>query len=753
MNGSTYEEMRQILGRVRREEFVGRTAELKRLVACAMQAHESRGLLILSTPLGGVSELLRQAYDQLFNVRSGAVPVYYALPQGDATAVSAAIEFLNTFLLQYIAFRRDEPSLCHLSLTLNELVQLAPTTDLDWIEDLINDYNQQRFADDDRELVRLCLTAPRRVPASFGRAFVMFDAGHLKIDADSDVALQTEIVRSLTFCGQPFVLAGLRRQILGTVERAGGNTDCVDQLHLERLTDEEARTLVLIIADRLHVRINEQTRDLLVQQLGGSPFYITSILKAAHEKHLALDSYFACERLYVDELLGGRLNRYFTFVLERIAPEPDTRRAVVNLLCEAVPAGRRTSSFEAWRKRLALEPEEVEPLISQLHAEELINWDGESIDVGGGPTPWRDYLRTRFRLDALREPRALVVGDLMAEALKRAPQTIAHHFRRVANLRLRELIDKFNFQIGPRRLFYYDQFAQNYKGAPPEEVVTQLAADTDLIRLPQVFHTASGASLSPELRRFGEEVSVVGHAFDGASYTDASEVVWLVARVDSKLEVDRSLTEAWCDRLERLARSSGFVRTQLWLVSNEGFSEEASDVLRQRGAFSSNQQQFEILIARLGESEGAVRPSTSGDEVELILPMGSDYELLAANTVEQVARRLSFRPEAINQIKTAIVEACINASEHSLSPDRKIYQRFRVENDKLVITISSRGIVPSNLNAAGEQSTGGGIDDVVEQRRGWGLKLIKTLMDEVEFERVDEGTSLRMTKSVRNSAS
>jgi anti-sigma regulatory factor (Ser/Thr protein kinase) len=31
-------------------------------------------------------------------------------------------------------------------------------------------------------------------------------------------------------------------------------------------------------------------------------------------------------------------------------------------------------------------------------------------------------------------------------------------------------------------------------------------------------------------------------------------------------------------------------------------------------------------------------------------------------------------------------------------------------------------------------------------RRGWGLKLIRTLMDEVEFERVDDGTRLRMTK-------
>ena len=753
MNGSTHEEMRQILGRVRREEFVGRTAELKRLVACAMQAHESRGLLILSSPLAGVSELLRQAYDQLFHLRSNAVPVYYALPQSDATAVSAAIEFLNTFLLQYVAFRREEPSLCQLSLTLNEVVQLAPAADLDWIEDLVNEYNQQRFADDDRELVRLCLTAPRRIPASFGRAFVLFDAEHLKLDSDPDTALETEIVRSLSFCGQPFVLAGLRRQILGAVARAGGDIDCVDQIHLERLTDEDARRVVGSIAERLQVRINEETRDLLVQQLEGSPFFITALLKTAHEKHVSLDSYFACERLYVDELLGGRLNRHFAFVLERVAPELQTRRTMVNLLCEAVPAGRRTSSFEAWRKRLGLDPEEVEALVSQLHAEELVNWDGETIDVEGGPIPWRDYLRTRFRLDALREPRALVVGDLMAEALKRAPQTIAHHYRRVATLRLRELLDRFNFQLVPRRLFYYDQFAQNYKGAPPEEIITQLEADTDLLRLPQVFHTASGVSLSPEMRRFGEEGSVVAHAFDGTNYTDASEVVWLVARVDSKLEVDRSLTEAWCDRLVRLARSSGFLRTQMWLISNEGFSEEASDLLRRRGVFSSNQQQFEILTARLGEIEGAVIPSSAGDEIELVLPMGSDYELLAANTVEQIARRLDFRPEAINQIKTAIVEACINASEHSLSPDRKIYQRFRVENDKLVVTISSRGIVPSNLNIADEQSVSGGFDDVVEQRRGWGLKLIKTLMDEVVFERVDEGTSLRMAKYVRRSAS
>lgn len=187
MNVNSHEEMRQILGRVQRDEFVGRTLELERLVAAATQPVESRGLLILSAPHAGASELFRQAYDELFNLQGHTVPIYFMLPQSDATAVSAAIEFLNAFLRQYVAFRRDEPALCDLALTLTELVQLAPAADLDWIDELVDNYNGQRFAEDDRELVRLCSTAPRRIPAANGRAFVMFDAEHMAADADSDV--------------------------------------------------------------------------------------------------------------------------------------------------------------------------------------------------------------------------------------------------------------------------------------------------------------------------------------------------------------------------------------------------------------------------------------------------------------------------------------------------------------------------------------------------------------------------------------
>jgi serine/threonine-protein kinase RsbW len=145
------------------------------------------------------------------------------------------------------------------------------------------------------------------------------------------------------------------------------------------------------------------------------------------------------------------------------------------------------------------------------------------------------------------------------------------------------------------------------------------------------------------------------------------------------------------------------------------------------------------------------QPADTANEFQLIIPMGSDNEMLAASAVEQLARRLNFTPAAINQIKTAVVEACINASEHSLSPDRKIYQRFQVENDRLSITISSRGILPGSLsnNFQGQAKATAPDESHADDRRGWGLKLIQTLMDEVEFERVDEGTSLRMTKYLR----
>jgi serine/threonine-protein kinase RsbW len=747
------EGLRRVLARVTPQDFVGRAGELERIIAQTSEVSEGRGLLLLMEPSAGVSELLRQAYDQLFNQHSEVIPVYFAFTRNERTAVSAAIEFLNTFVQQYIAYRRNESSQGYAALTLHDLVELAPPADLQWIEQLVDSYSRLRFSNDDQALVRFCLGAPQRIPAHHGRAFVMLDGAQLTEYLNGSVLLGSEVLRVFSRGGVSFVLAGLRRQILAAAHEAECDFEKLDSMRLEQLPSEQAGLLVEYVAKRQQVATSKEAHDLLVQQFAGSPFFINAIMLAAREKNVALISYLDCQRLYVDELLGGHIHRHFAAILEEIMPQLDTRQLLVRLLWEASVGEEQTLSFESWRKRLHVDGEQLEKVLHRLHVQEFVNWDGGTVETGTGPQVWRDYLKVRYRLDVLNEPRALVLADALSDALKRAPRTMARHYRQIARLSLRELVCRFDCQRVPAVLFDSGLFNKKFKGVQNNDIEAGLTSEVDLVKLPQTIHAAHSLAFNSDMRQLCDaERCVVAHAFSEAIYSDAQQVVWMVADIESKLEVEREVADLWCGRMEAMASRFGFGRYQVWLISNEGFTDEASRLLLARRAYSSSRKQLDLLASRLGEvRRPGVGEQEGANEFLMVVPMGEDNELIAASAVEQVARRLTFRPEAINQIKTAIVEACINAAEHSFSPDRKIYQRFRVEDDKLVITISSRGIVPANLS--GTNNDRAQSDNAADERRGWGLKLIRTLMDEVEFERVDEGTSLRMTKYLRNGVS
>src|SRR5689334_22640813 len=449
---SRNENFRRILGRVVQQDFVGRAGELDRIMVQAEPVNAGRGLLLLMEPSAGVSELLRQAYDRIFNQRSDVIPIYFAFTRNETTAVSASIEFLNTFLQQYIAYRRDEPFVSHATLTLQELLELAPPADHEWIEQLVDSYTRLRFSNDDKALVRFCLGAPQRIPAGRGRPLIMLDGAQLAEYMNGVVILGTEVLRVFSRGGFTFVLAGLRRQILEAAHDAECNFELLDMLRLQRLAAEDARTLVEHVAERQHVVTSEAARDLLVQQFAGSPFFINTFLQAAREKRVALNSYLDCERLYVDDLFGGHLHRHFADLLEEISPRLETRHLLIRLLWEAAAGEDQVSSFEVWRKRLHMTAGELQEVLHRLHVQEFVNWDGTTVEAGTGPQAWRDYLKIRYRLDVLNEPRALVVADALADALKRAPHTMARHYKQIGRVSLRELVSRFNTQRVPAEI-------------------------------------------------------------------------------------------------------------------------------------------------------------------------------------------------------------------------------------------------------------------------------------------------------------
>lgn len=708
----------------------------EKILRHARDENSPRGFLLLSAPASGASELLKQIYDRLFYEHSEIIPFYFAFKKTDKTALRSAVRFLQSFLQQTVAFRRQNPDILYSSPEADELSQIAAPSDAVWIDRLVENSRSENRIGDERAFIRQAFSAPLRANAHGARSFVMldgFDEAENFLDEINPVAELREIFdRSET----PFVFSGRRRFLFNEIQ---GNYISHE---LKPLSFFDAGVLAENLAEKFDVAINEQTRDLIAVQMRGSPLFTRTLFQTASEKKLDLDSFQKVERIYAEEIFGGRVRGFFEKVFAEISPNVETQKNIVGVLYDALTLEKGKTAIEFWQKRFDLSEDDFYRAVRKLNAEEIIRLSSNQAEAAGENEILNDYLRSRFRLEAIGENRALVFGEMLSEFIRRAPRTMARTYRDNSAIGLRELLSVFDCQEIPRALVDYSIFRDELKGAPNAEILKTLKNESEKITLPQIVFTAHTDAFYPSIDQVVERNrSVVALGFVERIYTEDDQTVWLAAEIDSKLEAKKDLTEFWCDRLEMVALVCNFANYKIWLVAPEGFSPEAVEVLERRKAVGSSRKQVELLIEFLGAA-AAVGEKLKPNEYEIVVPMDEDNtEMLAAQTIEEIARRHNFAPKAINQIKTALVEACINAAEHSLSPDRKIYQKFAVEDDRIIITISNRGLRLADKNAKEITSD--------EGRRGWGLKLMKSLMDEVKFEQTDDGTRISMTKYVK----
>ncbi|HEY0459019.1 MAG TPA: ATP-binding protein [Pyrinomonadaceae bacterium] len=717
------------------KDFIGRTDELETLLRHAGGSGRTLALLLSSAPGLGVSELLRQTYDRLFDASGETIPFYFALRKSDKTAVQAATRFLQSFLQQAVAFRRRDYHVLDASGDVCELAEIAPPGDGYWIDRLVESCRTESRLNNDLAFVRNCLSAPLRALANGARPFVMIDDLHEAADWTGEIDFIEELREIFARLNAPFVFAGRRRFLFGK-----GASD-FEMREIKPLSFSDAGLLSETLATRCGVKINEQTRDLIAVQMDGNPLFITFLFQSASEKRVALDSFQKVEQLYTDEIFGGKLGKFYDARFDEISLRTETQKSILSLLFDAQNSGDEKTHIETWQARTNLPDTEFTRALRLLNTHEIIRRTSNLVEAMHENLILNDYVTARFRLEIVLQNRALTVGETLAEYLKRAPRLMADFYRNNSALGLREILGVFDCQEIPVSLLDYSRFKDELKGAPAAEILKSLKNETEKITLPHVVYTAHTVSFYPQFAQVTDRTrSAVALGFIESNYTDDDETVWIAAEIDSKLEAKKELAEFWCDRLEMVALLCNFPNYKIWLVAPEGFSAEAAEVLQSRGALGSSKKQVELLVEFLGAKE-LLDEKIKANQYEMIVPMGEDTELIAAQTVEEIAKRHHFAPKAINQIKTALVEACINATEHSLSPDRKIYQKFTVEDDKIVITISNRGLRLADKKAHEIEPQDG--------RRGWGLKLMKTLMDEVKFEQTDDGTRIRMTKYLK----
>ena len=135
-------------------------------------------------------------------------------------------------------------------------------------------------------------------------------------------------------------------------------------------------------------------------------------------------------------------------------------------------------------------------------------------------------------------------------------------------------------------------------------------------------------------------------------------------------------------------------------------------------------------------------------EVVLHLPVVPNVELVAAKAVETLGVALGMHQTRVEAASVAMVEACLNAMEHGGGP---VTVRVRSDNRDakacLVIEVEDRG-QGFNPERAPKNSPSRVLG--CASKRGWGLTLIRELMDEVQIESSPGKTVVSMRKYVES---
>ncbi|MGW8161927.1 MAG: ATP-binding protein [Desulfobulbales bacterium] len=129
--------------------------------------------------------------------------------------------------------------------------------------------------------------------------------------------------------------------------------------------------------------------------------------------------------------------------------------------------------------------------------------------------------------------------------------------------------------------------------------------------------------------------------------------------------------------------------------------------------------------------------------LELQIPnvLGAEKEAIAKAVI--VAEKMGFSKDRIEDLKTAIAEACINAIEHGnkFSENTKVGVTLFGDNKSLQVVVRDEGDgidpkkIPKNRVA----------EDGLPRRRGYGVFLISNLMNEFSIEKKPgQGNKVKM---------
>jgi anti-sigma regulatory factor (Ser/Thr protein kinase) len=159
--------------------------------------------------------------------------------------------------------------------------------------------------------------------------------------------------------------------------------------------------------------------------------------------------------------------------------------------------------------------------------------------------------------------------------------------------------------------------------------------------------------------------------------------------------------------------------------------------------FSELDDCFRQLV--LKEKSKRMSPPLDQQNIEITLPNQLGYERIAMASAETFAKMLGLSPERIEDLKTIVAEASINAMQHGNKerPDARVTVSMTVKENAIQVTVMDQGEGFSAFLPDPD------IERIVNEQDppvGFGTFLIRQLADQVKIDKAADGANIvRMT--------
>jgi anti-sigma regulatory factor (Ser/Thr protein kinase) len=132
-------------------------------------------------------------------------------------------------------------------------------------------------------------------------------------------------------------------------------------------------------------------------------------------------------------------------------------------------------------------------------------------------------------------------------------------------------------------------------------------------------------------------------------------------------------------------------------------------------------------------------------KLKMVLPKIPDIELVAIEGMDRMARHMGIAEDKISEANVLVTEAVINAFEHSGEKNPEVHVEFTLNEEKLTIFVQDfgKGFDPEKVEDPNINQK-----LISANKRGWGLKLMKSMSDDFKIDSNEKGTTITIIKNL-----